>query len=206
LTEQIKEPKLVISKIGRPAIDWAALFDEWVVTKKRKAVFLREYGINPSSGAAIKNTSGWTQGIKKAAKAVADANGLFEPQKEVDEIYKMVTTWRKGQSINDFKVTDNLRLHIKVILNNALTKYIGPDGQEKVKTSLKTKEIRDIAGALEAIQRIQRLALGLSTQNVGVGIESRIESNDIENDVNPIFVVEVNENGKFVKARPTQLR
>lgn len=242
MTEEIKDapkandpaPKVAT---GRPARDWDALFQDWLKSGLTRAEYLKTVGINPRSGSANKNTANWERHVVKAHEQVAAQISTHGSRKNVDLVqttndtpqgekvaglssqsWKHVQDWRNGQVISDWRTTDTIRAHINSILKrgwqrvevrNEAGKLIA---YENVST-LTPSEIRQLSTAAAEVQRVQRLALGLSTENIG--LEAIIENADsnvektgtpADKDDKPrnLFIVEMSKNGKFVRARPRQ--
>jgi hypothetical protein len=193
---------------GRPSIDWAALFHEWVKSRKRKAEFLRSKGIDPGSGSSIRNTRDWTMAAKGAAAIVQKA---AEPVIEdtINELWQIVQQWRRKQAEFDYKTADNVRLHVQAILREKISQIVDPEtGKTVARSKLKASELMNLTRALESVQRIQRLALGMSTENIGVDRidpDTHVEKQEPDDQTGPVFIVEVNKNGRFIRPRPRQV-
>lgn len=130
------------------------------------------------------------------------------------KMWQLIQQWRSKQAVEDYKTADALRNAIKVILSDSIKKET-KDGKSVFTTKLKPSEIRALSHATAEIQRVQRLALGLSTDNVGMQIDGdgrsdkdgAVETSKVDNDsVIPIFEVQINKNGKFVSHRPRRIR
>lgn len=211
-TKKMNLPKLP-STGGRPAIDWAMLFDLWVVSNKPKRDFLLQFGLSTTSGHTRAQTQHWTQDAKKAEHDAARIR-LEQRADEVKElgknkampqgIWEFVMQCRQGQAGEDWKTAQAVRSHIKMLLQASVIVHEGHDPT----TTLTARGLKDIAEALERVQKVQRLALGMSTDNVGVADPGTGDSNveDLGDGSCPVFVVEVNDNGKFKRARPRQVR
>lgn len=166
---------------GRPPIDWDGLFNEWLSSKKPKAEFLRSKGIDPTSGAAKRNTRGWTADISLARRNSDTLRPHIDTVTNIQELRSMVSSWRNTQSKKDYLSAEKLRQKAESLMDTAGT----------------PSEIKALAITLEKLQKIQRLALGLSTENV-----SELEKTPPTETGGPIFIVEINKNGKFVRPRP----
>ncbi len=207
--KNIEAPKLP-STGGRSAIDWGILFDLWVIGQTPKRDFLLKYGLSTTSGQVRKMTKHWTQDAKKAELEVArirlDQRAADEKAKgtarEPRGIWEFVQQCRQGQAGEDWRTAQAVRSHVKMLLQQGLEQTA--DGP---RTLMSARELTNIAEALEKVQRIQRLALGMSTDNIGVA-DSSGDSNveDVGDGSCPIFLVEVNDAGKFKRARPRQVR
>lgn len=125
---------------------------------------------------------------------------------------QIIDQWRSRQAMDDVKLADALRQQIKILLSTSTkrTEVEAPDGTKTVgyTTSLRPHEIKALTQAAADIQRVQRLALGLSTDNLGINDdraqpESHVEKNVTPaEDAPPVFEVLMSKNGKFVRARP----
>lgn len=127
-----------------------------------------------------------------------DIRRVVRPDIAIREIWQIIAQWRQKQAENDYKLADVIRLHCKVILKNNLRSTRDRNGNQSYESDLKPNELLSIARVAETVQKIQRLALGLSTENIG--IESNNRETTGEDNI-PIFEVQVNQNGKFIKVR-----
>jgi len=205
-SEETKKPPMIHGGGGRPAINYAAFFELWVKSDLTKKDFFKEYGMNPNAGNIRRNTKHWTKHSKALRKAAIENGADKVAVTESESLYQMVMQWRSGQARSDYEITEAIKVHIKMILNHGVTKQA--DGSTV--SSLKPSELKAIAGALESVQKVQRLALGMSTENVGVDFpepDSNVETPEQIDDGPkiPVFVVEVSESGKFKRARPRQI-
>lgn len=123
--------------------------------------------------------------------------------------WALVLDWREKQSLDDYRTADRVRTSIKLMLSGSIEAVTSQDGKVTYRSKLKPAEARQLSQALEAIQRVQRLALGLSTDNIGVnmgnGKGAGASGAEVEKPVDegvPTFVVEMNRGGKFIRARP----
>jgi hypothetical protein len=129
--------------------------------------------------------------------------------------WQVIAKWRSRQAIDDWRLADQIRTQIRIILKNAVKRKVSIDdaGNQVTdySTSLSPHELRALTTAVESIQRVQRLALGLSTDNVGVNFPMPVDSDDKgkekpEDRVIPIFQVRMNRAGRFEASRPRQVR
>ena len=124
--------------------------------------------------------------------------------------WQLVQDWRRKQAKDDYQTADQARLAIKLTLKDSLKQEAGPDGKPVYRTTLKPHEIRQLTQAMTDIQRVQRLALGLSTENVGVDNPAP-PGGHVEKNVTPTeepiptFVVELSTRGKFMRPRPRRV-
>ena len=196
------EPPMRYDTGGRPSVDWEQLFVDWLDSGLHKRKFLEQYGLNYKSSNVKKKTRGWNSknrdSIVKAVKA-RDVE-IVEPNR-VDSVYQMVMQWRAGLAELDYTACRRVR-------DLVLKRITQLEAKDAVYDAL---ELRRLASAIAEIQRVQRLALGMSTENVGVEFpevgDSNVDNTPQEGQAPqcPIFVVEVNENGKFKRARPKQI-
>lgn len=187
---------------GRPGVDWFALYDAWCQTDLDVNEFLKEYGISTVSSTTRAMVSSWKRGEKSAKARMKHVQKIQNHNKiNPSGLWQVVQQWRAGQAENDFKTAETIRGHIKLILNNSV--FVDANGKQQ--TRLTPRDLINLADAVETLQKVQRLALGMSTENIGV---DRVDESHVEHtegpDV-PIFVVEINENGKFKRARPIQI-
>lgn len=125
--------------------------------------------------------------------------------------WQAVQEWRRKQAKEDYQTADQARLAIKLILKDSLKQVEGPDGRPAFKTSLKPHEVRQLTQAMSEVQRIQRLALGLSTENIGVDTPAPVTEGHVEKNVTPTeepiptFQVEMSSRGKFLRPRPRRI-
>ncbi len=144
-----------------------------------------------------------------AAPEVTGRTAEDVKQEALPAAWQVVQGWRKKQAMEDWKGGDQVRTAIKLILKDSVKKVVGQDGKESFVTTLKPHEVRQLTQALADIQRIQRLAIGLSTENLGIdGPIVRAEGGHIEKNVTPkeeaipTFTVEMSSRGKFLRPRP----
>ncbi len=193
---------------GKPGINWDRLYIEWVNSGIRKSAFLRRKGLDPMSTIVKSATDVWSHAAAKAKAELINAtsgrHGKPADVLTVNEIYQLVQGWRKRQARADYETAEALRNHVKLTLNDATeTIHDKMGGPSVVKSKLNTNQIKQLAMALVDIQKIQRLALGLSTENIGIEAEVNAGREITPDDLREsVFQVEVNSNGKFVAARP----
>ena len=228
-------------KKGRPGRDYERLFQEWVVSGISKTNFLRNRGLNPKAGSVARATKDWRDRLKKVKKMVDAANVASNqraeqmPAKDVREVavmvpdpisgdalsdeelkevapraWEIINQWRAKQAQTDWKMGDHLRDQIKLIIKNA-TKRVVRNGRASFETSLKPTDLRALADAAERVQRMQRLALGMSTENVGIplGPDATVDGEDGptgDDDGVPVFEVVMRDNGKFAAPRPRRVK
>jgi hypothetical protein len=136
------------------------------------------------------------------------------------DTWHQIKSWRENQALTDWKMAETLRNHVRMICaeNTIIVPERDARGREvldasgrpkmKYKSNLKANEVKCLADAATSIQKIQRLAIGLSTENVGVDLPTKVDEPHLEKNVIdiPTFVVEVSEAGKFEKPRPRRIR
>jgi len=193
-----------------PQRDWQALYKEFLESGKSKSAFLRSKGIHPSHSA----TRGWGSKIWKAKVAIkaAMAEREADAPQQIGDLLGIVQTWSLGLAPKHYRAANMLRTHAEVYLENKLKIEEG----EIVGTNLTPREMNALAQVLVHCQKMERLALGLSTENVaanhtgapgtsaaqGAHVETPAEELPAAEKRGPVFVVEVNQNGKFVRPRP----
>jgi len=217
---------------GRKGYNWEGLYVEWLASGLSKAEFLTAKGINPRGGAAATQTRAWSENLS-AMKAKVDKAFVKENVKKgikasvgavVPDIsspssvkeaavqagvavssgsWEIITQWRKKQATEDWKSASVVRSHAQLLLKQSLVK----SETGELSTTLSAQELRAIAQAFGEIQKIQRLALGLSTENVGIEASLAAKDTIIEQKVDdgddvPVFIVEMSQGGKFIRARP----
>jgi hypothetical protein len=198
---------------GSLKYNWEDLFTRWVKSGLKKDEFLKAEGINPNGMIAKKKTETWLTDLKKTAEvlrkeakddqidqAIAALDGEQSkpaPGHVLKEIWQIVMQWRGKQAESDYKLADVIRLHAKVLLKNSMITKIDVNGKEVVMSTLRPADLVSLAKVAETVQRVQRLALGLSTENIGVDRNLEIDTQDNI----PVFEVQVNDKGKFVNIR-----
>ena len=202
-------PKVKMPGQGRPGVDWHKLYTEWMKSAKTKRDFLKEYGFSTTSSHIKKIIKAWSKDEIATRKAMGELIKSHRTEEQhTAELWQVVQQWRRMQASEDWKTADAIRNHAKLILNNSLTKDI--DGS--VQTKLLPRELVALADAMEKVQRMQRLALGMSTENVGMDApepQSHVAQGETtleDEDGCPVFVVEVNQNGKFVRPKPRRVK
>lgn len=204
--EHAKNPQIpMIQKgRGRPSIDWELLYQDWLKSGQHKSVFLSNLGVDPSKSRTKQMTKYWTRDGEDAVARVK-AESKNRPVKQIAEMWQVVQQWRAKQASDDYKIADSIRTHLKIMLNNGITRKI-VDGQEIIDSKFKPHELARLAQVAETVQRNQRLALGMSTENVGVSDpDTHVERQEEVIDC-PIFEVQVSSEGKFKRARPVQVK
>jgi hypothetical protein len=192
---------------GRPAVDYELLFDEWVRSGLPRIKFLEDYGLDPDNATVKRKTRTWNKDTRKAAQALKksskNAGVQPRPQKEIAELWQIVQNHRRNIGVKDFNTANKLRIHLERILDGVEGK-LDSEGQPYTFSALDLSRLADVA---TKVQKIQRLALGMTTENVGI---PKIEEPEphVEGDGTntPIFIVEVNKNGKFIRPKPRQIQ
>ena len=189
---------------GRPAIDWPKLYDEWSGSGLPIRDFLDKYGLSLKSSTTRAMVSGWRRGDTAAKKRMEHVAKMQNPNKvEPSNLWQIVQQWRAGQAETDYKTANAIRQHINALLSRGV--LTNADG--KIESKLSPRDLINLADAAATVQKMQRLALGMTTDNVGVAQpdESHVDQTDDAPDC-PIFVVEVSDSGKFKRARPKQIQ
>jgi len=221
---QAEEPKA--RKLREDAKLWRTLREEWLLSPLSPHDFLRERGKDPRKGSVRRMIDLWLSDCPDHKKIVKQPTrkGLYaqileavaEQKKEalptVTEIWDIYMRWRQTQSSADYLTAGKIREHLRLLLDAGLTE----DGSKYTPS-----ELGRLAAVAESIQRIQRLALGMSTENVGMEYPgSNVEKTTTEAPTTveaesteapaqapaeapmPVFVVEMSRQGKFMRARP----
>lgn len=196
----LEPPKMKSKGPGRKGIDFESLYLLWVDSGLTIPDFLSIYGLKGNSSKIQSVIKEWKERATDAALV-----NLEEKKNPVhgQEIWETIKKWRLRQGEEDYLTANALRQHIKVRLKKTLIKHA--DGTYD--SALKSAELDTMSRTLLNVQKIQRLALGMSTDNVGVSHSSpelmSIDRVDSHEEV-PLFIVEMNENGKFKRSRPRE--
>jgi hypothetical protein len=130
-----------------------------------------------------------------------------KPQAQMSA-WQAVQAWRRKQSKSDYETAEQARLAIKLILKDSIRRV---DAEGGFATSLKPHEVRQLTQAISDVQRIQRLALGLSTENIGVDSPAPVSEGHVEKNItpteeaSPVFQVVMSSRGKFLRPRPRRV-
>lgn len=190
--------------------DWnQKLIDEQRKLTEQRIVADRQFTVQEARYEAAPALVSMTK--EDAAKAQGRSlEGVHEGAKP--NSWQMVQKWRQKQAADDYRTTDTIRSHVKLLLKNSIEKVTVTDDDGVTKTEFVSKltpqDLRALSHTTEALQRVQRLALGLSTENIGVevGSSEATEGNNEDTNEIPTFEVEINRNGKFVRSRPRRLK
>lgn len=81
----------------------------------------------------------------------------ISPEEKRLELTNKILHWRETQAIADWQLAEKLRRHISNLLGMAIggEAHVGPQA------------IKQLASAMVDLQKVQRLALGLSSENIG---------------------------------------
>jgi hypothetical protein len=124
--------------------------------------------------------------------------------------WEFVVRHRGEQAVADWLEADAVRAHIAATLEAGwqIRHEQGLGTAEALEgkiSKLTAVELKQLASALAVVQRVQRLALGLSTDNVGVDAPyAPVETAAGERRGMPVFAVEM-AGGKFVSPRPRRV-
>ena len=177
----LRPPTIQGASGGRPAIDYDALYEKWRNNDVYIEIpeFLAIYGIDYRKRRAKQATKNWQRREVKV-------NSVESPT------WDQVLRWRAVQLREDYRISSKLR----ELIENRTDQF-----QEAIDSgrNVKTHDLVNLAKACEMVQRVQRLCLGLSTDNVGI---DKVEK---EEDNTPTFIVEMEENGKFKTQRPRKV-
>lgn len=216
-------------KRTRQKHDWTALHEEWKASSMTRVKFLEYKGLNLQSGNVHKNTKHWESPLALAAAPKTAKRRrkveVFIPEvtgkdvgraadgvlpKSHPSAWQMLQTWRKKQSKEDYEAADRARTVVKLLLRDSVTVRKNAEGNDVFSTSLKPHEVRQLTQALSDVQRIQRLALGLSTENHGVDSpapadETHVEKNVTPEESIPTFRCIMSASGRFFTPRPRRV-
>jgi len=195
---------------GRPGINFDVLFAEWLKSDQPRAVFLRERGLDPTAQHVKKQTQQWTAQVRQAHANMSGQTMVDRPKPsdQKADLWQMVQQWRRAQAKKDYDTANVLRDHVALILNNSSYMIVDSEsGEQRLGSKLSPTQIRMLAKALESIQRIQRLALGMSTENIGVEppVKDEVPTDKPEDDGVPTFEVQISSSGKFKTVKPRQI-
>jgi hypothetical protein len=208
----LKEPPRKKNTGGRPGIDWDELHERWLTQVSYRTIeaFLASYGIDATAKRVKTTIKDWVE--KPTPEPVTEAeiipateidnDTLLDYEERVRKVQTMIRTWRAHQAEADYRVGNKLRVLVEAQLARLQEKM--DQGEE-----IKTYELVNLAKTLETIQRIQRLSLGMSTDNVGIEDARKLaeeQAGEEQQDDTPVFSVEVNENGKFTRLRPRRVK
>lgn len=196
----------------QPKYDWEALYKEFLTSGMTKHKFLMTKGIATNHPSA----RGWAAHVGKTREAIKAL--IAEREREVPgqlvDLFALVKTMSMGLAVKHYKPAEFAIMHIEIQLEKS---FIIDEATGQITGSrLTPREMRQLLGALADAQKIQRLALGLSTDNIAnhgqptPGDGSHVEKNATpgapgepeKQSSGPVFVVEVNANGKFIRPRP----
>lgn len=225
---------------GRPKVDFEALHAEWLKSNIEDLdLFLALYKMDRDKVTVARATHGWSRDkpyeappvtvVYKAKRTTKERSNLrrltpvsavttgqrdAEPDldKQISQIWGMITKWRSKQFQEDYTLADKLRIAIDESVEHILQAGVGSK-------FIKSSDILSLARALEVVQKIQRLSLGMSTENIGIkspremaeeaafaaNAAKKAEESPGEEDV-PTFEVAVNEQGKFKRLKPRQIK
>lgn len=198
-----KIPPKQHGNVGRSPIDWHQLYHLWLKSGMAKPEFLEQYGISLKSAKTKMVIAAWSRDERTTATKMQNLGMLIHgpaSDSHVASLWQVVQQWRAGQAESDFKTADMIRTHIKLALDRSLIR----DADGNFETALTPNQINSLADSLAIIQKVQRLALGMSTENVGVDkpAETHIEQPTGPDSDVPVFVVEINDQGRFIRPRP----
>ena len=185
--------------------DWDGLFMEWCASSLSKSSFFKAKGINPYSGSTYTKTSDWesrrtTIELHETLKYEVNlGTSLSNKELSIEGFLASYADLKQHQPLSEYVLTARLREHIDNLLTQSWVPSETRHENEPRRSNLTPAEILQISKAIQLIQRVQRLALGVDP--------NRVESNDGYQDTlnNPqaaVFSVEMSENGKFKSPRP----
>lgn len=210
--ESIQKEKT--KKTSYKSRDWDQLKKEWLASGETKASFLRRLSIPLNSVATKSATREWVEELKLAHTTLARAYLAEVGNSKIYDIVDLIPaevelgSWasilslRSKQAIKDYQSAELLRAHCDLILSKSLGAE-SVDESEVDSTSLSPSNLRAIAATMESIQKVQRLSLGMSTDNVGADtLKSEEGAVDDSEKNTPVFEIQMKKNGKFTSVRP----
>lgn len=163
--------------------------------------------------------------VEQPAEPPVPTTGVAQQQQgnKALAVWDQVQDWRANQAVVDWRTAERVRNHITMLTAQHVAEMpaLNPDGtpkldsmgrpKTKLVSTLTPMQVRQLAEATSAVQRTQRLAIGLATDNIGIDIPRsagdapNVAGQDMADEA-PLFIVEMNQNGKFVRQRPTRVR
>ena len=193
--------------MGRPnKYNWDEIYKEFLKSGLTKKEFCKIHGISPTN----KEVRFWKVQTLEARLAIEKElkkRSEGEPQQLIDLIAS-VKQWALGLAPKHYRASQTLRLHAEIYLEEHFKK---DETGVITGTKLHPRELNRLANVLAICQKMERLACGLSTENVlipdtagaekgkhvgGEGEQTALPKRG------PVFVVEVNQSGKFLRPRP----
>ena len=210
--EVIQQPPRKHNVKNRIGVDWDILFELWCESDLTKAQFFRQFGMNSRNGYVMKNSDRFTKENRMTYRKSGINKMNIDPAavKNDETLWDMVQAWRKNQGSQDYKTADAIRMHVKLFLNSKIVTITDKEtGKQTMQTRVTAQELGSLSRTLQTIQQIQRLALGMSTHNIGIDEPDNVTARSVEDDAiekgAPVFIVQVNKNGKFERARPRRV-
>jgi len=199
-------------------INWEHLFDEWmIVGMPNKYTFLAEKGLNPKSEICQRQMAFWEKGIAKVLDNVTLSHreyleiGGKTPANATS--WEIIQRFREAQARADFRRANMLAKHVENQIAQGWEEVTTRDPATlkevvEYRSTIPAVKLNHLATTIEKIQRIQRLALGLSTDNLGVADPTTTETHveqDKKESKGPVFIVETTESGKFKAPKPKRV-
>lgn len=79
-----------------------------------------------------------------------------------NEMMTKIQEMRRNLPAKDFQAAEVLKNHCLSLLSTSLIKYVDIDGNDQQRSTLTPSDLSSIARALEVVQKVQHLALGVS--------------------------------------------
>lgn len=130
--------------------DWSAIRLAYIHGHKTLAQVAQDFGVTASAAEKRSEREGWSELRRIASENVSRA----ATERIETERTRELSAWNEA----DLRVARAMRGQIVAAINNAAT----------TAQPLKPAEIRSLASAAEAVQKIGRLALGATTDNTGL--------------------------------------
>jgi|AntAceMinimDraft_13_1070369.scaffolds.fasta_scaffold13048_2 hypothetical protein len=191
-------------------IDWGTLEKMWMAQTRYTTVqsYLISFGLDPTKRRFKEITKYWegkefaSAEAKKLLDRTLKNKAIPEDYEEkVSQVMSMIRTWRALQAEKDYELGNELRDLVMYQISKLKEKCA--EGKE-----IRTFDILNLTKILETVQRVQRLSLGMSTDNVGIEDARDLAEQQTgidPKDTTPIFEVEVNNHGKFTRMRPRRV-
>lgn len=137
--------------VVREGVDWAAIKLDYMHSALEPMALAKKYDVPPATMRQRVKRGGWAaERHSHVTQVTAQAHGILTAEK-VSEL----TQW----NADDLRIARALRAQIAASIKVA---------QDR-KAPLSASELRALAGAAEQAQKMGRLALGVSTENLGLG-------------------------------------
>ena len=184
---------------NKPDEFWDNLFAEYLRQDLPRKEFLRSKGIPPRDKLIEEKTRDWAGQLSDGHYRLHCARKLVNlgPRREVAQILELVRSWKNDLSVKHYKAAQLALIHAELILTREL--ILDKDGNP-IKSKITPTTLRALTSVIAEVQKVQRMALGLPGETTGV-ITADVTT---QQRAETVFTVAINQNGKFVNARPQQ--